>query len=169
VTGSARRWRFPFRRLRSMADAGSPSPDPPPPLLQLRSLSAHSAQLVARYWLRAPSPSLRRRTHPRMHRHEPVGSYAVDLEVFLTVLCDSRPKARAAALSELRPLQGMATVLLVCRHVATTLEYIRASQGFVPFGALRWLRPRTCPLRLSPQRPGFASPGTVRLQDLSPS
>lgn len=73
-----------------MADAGSPSPDPPPPLLRFHSSSASSTRSVARYGLRAPSPSLRRRTHPKMHRHEPVGSFAVDHEVFLTV-----PRTRA--------------------------------------------------------------------------
>jgi len=77
-----------------VADAGSPSPDPPPPLLQFRSLSMHSTQLVARYWLRTPSPSLRRRTHPKMRRHEPVGSFTVDPEVFLAV-----PRTRARRLA----------------------------------------------------------------------
>jgi hypothetical protein len=73
-----------------MADAGSPSPDPPPPLLRFHSSSATSTRSVARNGLRAPSTSFRRRTHPKMRRHEPVGSFAVDLEVFLTV-----PRTRA--------------------------------------------------------------------------
>lgn len=37
-----------------------------------------------------PPRLFRRRTHPKMRRHEPVGSFALDLEVFLTV-----PRTRA--------------------------------------------------------------------------
>jgi len=116
-----------------MADAGSPSPDPPPPLLRFRSPSASSTRSVARHGLRAPSTSFRRRTHPKMRRHEPVGSSAVDLEVFLTV-----PRARARRLAPIAlgvaPASGYGrrvSRMPPCCHDA------RAHTGLPGFGPLR--------------------------------
>lgn len=51
------------------------------------------------------------------------------------------PEGPRRSLSKLCPLQGLAAVPLACRRVTTTLEHTRASQGFLPFSALRWLRP----------------------------
>jgi len=42
------------------------------------------------------------------------------------------PEGMRRSLSELRPLQGIATMPLVRRHVSATLEHIRASRGFSP-------------------------------------
>jgi hypothetical protein len=135
-----------------MADAASPSPEPPPPLLRFRSSSAHSTRSVARYGLRAPSTSCRSRAHPKIRPASP--SARRPRTTRYSSPCLARvPEGPRRSLSKLRPLQGMATVPLVCRRVATTLEHIRASQGLCPFGALRWLRLRT-------SRPGLRRDGS---------
>lgn len=145
-----------------MADAGSPSPDPPPPLLQFRSLSAPSTRLVARYGLRAPSPSLRRRTHPKMRRHEPVGSFAVDLEVFLTV---PRTRARRPAPFALgvTPASGSG------RHATRTSSRYRDARAHTGLPGFRPLRRSQVVASTNVSAATFASAARACLTRYGPS